>query len=146
MQKRRWFLETLLATASLLRLYIDNILPLIYCKLFKVQKHLRLCGGLMYCTSSLSLIHWKSFAVLTDARENCKTFPPRMIYNIWYVRSNFSMLELLEISNYSSKFLNQAHAGLWPAHTWFLKIDPVRIVGMRACVRVCVSAPKAINN
>ena len=31
-----------------------------------------------------------------------------------------------------------------PAHTWFLKIDPVRIVGMcvsvcvRVCVRVCV--------
>ena len=40
--------------------------------------------------------------------------------------------------------LNQARAGLWPAHTWFLKIDPVQIVGMRACV--CVSAPKAINN
>ena len=34
-------------------------------------------------------------------------------------------------------FLNQAH-------TWFIKIDPVRFVGMRACV--CVSAPKAINN
>ena len=34
-------------------------------------------------------------------------------------------------------FLNQARA-------WFLKIDPVRIVGMR--VRVCVSAPEAINN
>ena len=29
---------------------------------------------------------------------------------------------------------------------WFLKIDPVRIVGMRACVYVCVSVPKAINN
>ena len=40
-------------------------------------------------------------------------------------------------------FLNQARA-------WFLKIDPVRIVGMRACmcvcVCVCVSAPEAINN
>ena len=24
------------------------------------------------------------------------------------------------------------------AHAWFLKTDPVRIVGMRACVRVCV--------
>ena len=23
-------------------------------------------------------------------------------------------------------------------HAWFLEIDPVRIVGMRACVRVCV--------
>ena len=43
-------------------------------------------------------------------------------------------------------FLNQARAGRRPAYAWFLKIDPVRIVGMRACVRVCVSAPKAINN
>ena len=34
--------------------------------------------------------------------------------------------------------LNQARA-------WFLKIDPVRIVGMRICVCVCVSAPEAIN-
>ena len=34
--------------------------------------------------------------------------------------------------------LNQARAGLRPARAWFLKIDPVRIVGMRACVRVCV--------
>ena len=52
------------------------------------------------------------------------------------------------------QFLNQAH------HAWFLKIDPVRIVGMCACARarararvcvcvcvcVCVSAPEAINN
>ena len=35
------------------------------------------------------------------------------------------------------QFLNQVH-------TWFLKIDPVQIVGMRVCV--CASAPKAINN
>ena len=35
-------------------------------------------------------------------------------------------------------FLNQARAGLWPARAWFLKIDPVRIVCMRACVCVCV--------
>ena len=30
--------------------------------------------------------------------------------------------------------------------TWFLKIDPVQIVGMRACMCVCVPVPKAINN
>ena len=34
-------------------------------------------------------------------------------------------------------FLNQARAGLWPARAWFLKIDPVWIVGMRVCVCVC---------
>ena len=43
-----------------------------------------------------------------------------------------------------SYFLNQARTGHRPARAWFLKIDPVRIVGMRACVRV--SAPEAINN
>ena len=41
-------------------------------------------------------------------------------------------------------FLNQAHTGLWPAHAWFLKIDPLWIVGMH--VRVRVSTPEAINN
>ena len=38
-------------------------------------------------------------------------------------------------------FLNQARAGHRPSRAWFLKIDPVRIVGMRvrvcACVCVC---------
>ena len=38
---------------------------------------------------------------------------------------------------FSEYLLNQAHA-------WFLKIDPVRIVGMHVCV--CVSAPEATNN
>ena len=41
-------------------------------------------------------------------------------------------------------FLNQGRAGHSPVHAWFLKIDPVQIVGMRA--HVCVSVPKAINN
>ena len=37
-------------------------------------------------------------------------------------------------------FLNQVHADCRPAHAWFLKIDPMRIVGMhvRVCVCVCV--------
>ena len=45
-------------------------------------------------------------------------------------------------------FLNQARTGRRPARAWFLKIDPMRIVGMRVCVCacVCVSAPEAINN
>ena len=41
-------------------------------------------------------------------------------------------------NNLLLKVLNKARAGLRPA--------PVRIVGMRACVRVCVSAPETINN
>ena len=45
-----------------------------------------------------------------------------------------------------SVFLNQARAGLQLARAWFLKIGPVRIVCMRACVCVYVSAPEAINN
>ena len=46
------------------------------------------------------------------------------------------------------RFLNQACASLRPARAWFPKIDPVQIVGMRACVFVCVCvyAPEAINN
>ena len=46
--------------------------------------------------------------------------------------------------------LNQVCAGLWLARTWFLKIDPVWIVGMLVrvcvCVCVCVSTPEAINS
>ena len=32
----------------------------------------------------------------------------------------------------------KSRASLWLVHAWFLKIDPVRIVGMRVCVCVCV--------
>ena len=46
--------------------------------------------------------------------------------------------------------LNQVRTAHRPARTWFIKIDPVRIVGMRVrvhvCVCVCVSAPEAIYN
>ena len=34
------------------------------------------------------------------------------------------------------QFLNQARACLWPAHTWFLKIDSVQIISV--CVHLCV--------
>ena len=39
-------------------------------------------------------------------------------------------------------FLNQARARLWPARTWFLKIDPGWIVSTYVCV--CVSAPRIL--
>ena len=37
----------------------------------------------------------------------------------------------------TSAFLNQAYAGLWPAHAWFLRIASVREC-LYACVCVCV--------
>ena len=40
-------------------------------------------------------------------------------------------------------FLNQARAGLWLVHAWFLKIVSVQT---SICVFVCVSAPEVINN
>ena len=48
---------------------------------------------------------------------------------------------------YKIRFLNQTHAGHRPAHTWFLKIDPMQIVDMPVClcVCVCVHTPKAVN-
>ena len=42
------------------------------------------------------------------------------------------------INNTDVNFLNQARAGHRPAGAWFLIIDPVRIVSMRACVCMCV--------
>ena len=57
-----------------------------------------------------------------------------MLYVPFLLRNFLIILELL----------NQVHAGLWPARAWFLKIDPMRIVGIRVCV--CVSVPEAINN
>ena len=46
------------------------------------------------------------------------------------------------VSGITVYLLNQARTGLWPALAWFLKIDPVWIVG----IHVCVSAPKTVNN
>ena len=58
-------------------------------------------------------------------------------------------------SFFCNLLLNQVRAGLWATRTWFLKIDPVRIVSkcvfVCVCVCVCVclcvgmSTPKAIN-
>ena len=45
-----------------------------------------------------------------------------------------------------NNLLSQVCASLRPARACFLKIDPVRIVGMPVCVCVCVPAPEAINN
>ena len=47
---------------------------------------------------------------------------------------NNILLTLIEIL----VLLNQARAGRRAVRAWFLKIDPVRIVGMRACVCVCL--------
>ena len=54
-------------------------------------------------------------------------------------------LKYSTVGYFEGFLLNQARASRL-AYTWFLKIDPVRIVGMRACVCVYVPASKAINN
>ena len=40
----------------------------------------------------------------------------------------------LSLRQVVAKFLNQVHAGLWPAHAWFLKIAFVWEVDMRVFV------------
>ena len=55
---------------------------------------------------------------------------------------NWLVIELPTMVGYCSyKVLNQARTAHRPACAWFLKIDPVWII----CMRVCVSAPEAIN-
>ena len=53
----------------------------------------------------------------------------------------------LPIAYQDSCFLNQVRAGRRLARAWFLKINPVQIVGMSVCVclYVCVFVPEAIN-
>ena len=65
---------------------------------------------------------------------------------VFIFRAAHIVEQLKEVTNKykvddNSTFLNQARA-------WFLKIDPVRIVGMRVhvCACVCVSTPEAIIN
>ena len=52
--------------------------------------------------------------------------------------SQFKSLPRQTFPLYGIRFLNQARTGCRPACTWFLKINPVRIVGLHACV--CVRA------
>ena len=63
------------------------------------------------------------------------------VLNKTQYEDNYGFWQKLKIRQW---FLNQAHSGLWPVRAWFLKIDPVQIVSMHACV--CVSTPEAINN
>ena len=60
---------------------------------------------------------------------------PREAYALLFV-SSLNSGELLADSFLSHNILNQVHACHRPARTWFLKIDPLRIIGK--CVYVCV--------
>ena len=53
-----------------------------------------------------------------------------------YVAHTYNYSQLYSY-NLCTTFLNQTSASHRPAGTWFLKIDPVQIVGMRACVCLC---------
>ena len=68
--------------------------------------------------------------------------------NVFTVHVYISFCMCAYICKCACGFLNQAHTGCRPVHTWFLKIDPVQIIGMHicVCVRVCVSAPETVNN
>ena len=59
-----------------------------------------------------------------------------LIFN--YIRLNYRGLIYAQfLMSFLLQFLNQVCAGHRPVRAWFLKIDPVWIVGMRACVCVC---------
>ena len=47
---------------------------------------------------------------------------------------NGKIFKKLAVRDFENKILNQARAGLWPAHAWFLEIVSVR---MSVCVCVC---------
>ena len=68
---------------------------------------------------------------------NCPKFAHPKLSKV-VVEINNLLFDLLS----HQTLLNQALTGLWLACTWFLKIDPVQIVGMH----VCTSALEAINN
>ena len=75
-----------------------------------------------------------------NASESCELYPPRWqcyesfrTYVLHCIEGNFGGCKLWQIR----MFLNQACAGHRPVRTWFLKINPVRIVGMRVCVCEC---------
>ena len=67
-----------------------------------------------------------------------------LVVTLWVLANIIPIWKFPDCSN----LLNQACAGLRPAHTWFLKIDPVQIVSMCVCVCVFVrvSVPEAIKN
>ena len=51
----------------------------------------------------------------------------------------YEMCNILCLNKYTYTFLNQAHAGLWLPHAWFLETDFVSDVCIYVCVCVCVS-------
>ena len=63
-------------------------------------------------------------------------------HNNIYTYKNISRYEIAKCNNYKVWYkwyyyiFKPGAPGLRPARVWFLKIDPVRIVGMRACVHV----------
>ena len=72
------------------------------------------------------------------------------LFRLFDFFNHVSKLRFQRHNLFDEFLLNLARAGRRPARTWFLKIDPVRIVCMCmcvcVCVCVCVSAPEAINN
>ena len=88
------------------------------------------------CTLPCYFVH--NYLVVRLLAITMSTHLPLLLYTL-----NINLFGIV-YSALHGAFLKQARAGLRPARSWFLKIDPVRIVSMHVCV--CVSVPEAINN
>ena len=85
----------------------------------------------------LSSVHILDNIILYN--EEVKLFiPGRESPNVFTVHVYISFCMYAYIRKCVCGFLNQARAGCRPVHAWFLKTDPVQIVGIRICVCACM--------
>ena len=101
------------------------------------------CAQCAVCVSPVLCLHYCQRSVLCeDYNKSFVVFAQCTASAVCRAGATISPLIII-LFFYFLLFLNQARAGLWPAHTWFLEIVSVR---MSVCVCVCVSAPETINN
>ena len=120
-----------------------------------INLFMHLLPGMILLYLAAPFLHWRCFAWdITTFVRFIHWYRSRIIDShiatlvkvYQMIRTSVSALSSIDNTT-CTDFLNQACAGLLrPACAWFLKNDPVRIIGMCVCVCVCVcvSAPKAI--